>query len=111
MSTGQLWLALLGSAVIGAVVSNLLLGLDHWLERAARKRELLFRSAVEISKASAARLAESSDKFVPAAELAFLPKAYEIAKEVYETGKVSESNRVFMEGFLRRKDASERKFS
>jgi hypothetical protein len=104
MSAGQLWLALLSSAAVGALVSSLLLAFDHWRERAARKRELLFSSALEISKATAKRLAETSEKFVPAAELAILPKAYEIAKEVYETGKMSESNKVFMESFLKRKE-------
>lgn len=104
MSVGQ-WLT---SAAIGALVSSLLLLFDHWRERTARKREMLFRSALEISKASAERLARTSEKFVPAAELAVLPRAYKMVKEVYDTGTLSESNMAFINSLLRRTDGEDK---
>ncbi len=95
---------LLTSAAVGALVSSAITALDRWRERTARERELLFRSALEISKATAERAAKETDKFTPGLELAVIEKTHEILKEVYTKGKMSERNKTFLNSFLRRKD-------
>jgi len=102
MSTGQLLLTILGSAAVGALVSSVFTLIDRWRERTARERELLFRSALEISKATAERLAKTSERFTPALELYTLERTHAIVKQIYETGKMSEKDKAFLEGFIKK---------
>ena len=57
MSKSQIVLALLGSAVIGAFFSSLVIALSQWRERVARRREMLLTFAVDLAKACTGRVA------------------------------------------------------
>ncbi len=93
MDAGRLLLIILASAGVGALVASIITAMDRWRERTARERELLFRSAVEIAKATAERAAKQPEPFTPGQELLTIEKTQEILKEVYEKGKMSENNR------------------
>lgn len=109
MSAGQLLLTILGSAGVGALVSSVFTAFDRWLERTARERELLFRSALEISKATAERANRTSEQFVPGLEMFMVERTFEILKQVYETGKMSGKNRTYLTSLAKKKDDEDRK--
>jgi hypothetical protein len=100
----DLLLTILGSAAIGALVSSVMTAVDRWRERTARERELLFRSALEISKITAERAAKDSEQFTPGLELMMVEKTHEILQQVYKTGKMSETNKAFLNSFIKKKD-------
>lgn len=104
MNTQTLLLTILGSAAVGALVSSLINAFDRWRERAARDKEMLFKAAVEISKATGERAAKTSERFVPGLELMIVEKAYEVLKQVHEKGKMSEENRAFLTNFVTKRD-------
>jgi hypothetical protein len=59
MDKSQLALALLGSAVVGALCSSLVVALSQWRERVARRKELLLTFSVDLAKVYTARVASS----------------------------------------------------
>lgn len=97
-------LTVFGSAAVGAFVSSAITTVDRWRERTARERELLFKSALEISKSTAERAAKDSEQFTPGLELMTFEKTHDILRQVYETGKMSETDRAFLNSFLKKKD-------
>ncbi|MGB6483452.1 MAG: hypothetical protein WBE86_08205 [Candidatus Acidiferrales bacterium] len=103
MNAAQLILAILGSAAVGALVSSIITALDRWRDRTARERELLFRAALDISKATAERAANKSEGFTPGLELMMIERTYETLKQVYETGKMSEQNKKLLLSFVKKK--------
>jgi hypothetical protein len=104
MGTHQLLLTILGSAAVAAIVSNVFMVIDRWRERVARERELLFKAAVDLSTASAARVVEFSGGGTPGLELMMVERTHEILRQVFETGKMSDENRSFLNNLGKKKD-------
>jgi hypothetical protein len=104
MGTRELLLTILGSAAVGAIVSNVFMVVDRWRERVARKKELLFKAAVDLSMASAERVAKVSGAGTPGLELMMIERTNEILKQIFETGKMSEGNKAFLNRFFEKKE-------
>jgi hypothetical protein len=105
----DLLLTILGSAGVAALVSSGMNAIDRWRERTAREKELLFRSAIEISKITAERFPKDSEHFTPGLELMMVEKTHEILEQVYKTRKISETNKAFLQQFLKKKDRTAEK--
>ena len=98
------WLIVLTSSAVGVLMSSVIGFVGQILERRSRREELLFKAAIEISQANAERAAEDTEKFTPGLELAMVERTYEILREVYKTGKMSDTNKAFLTKFLKRKE-------
>ena len=106
MNQADLWLALLGSAGVGALVSAGINAIGQWRERVARERGLLFNSAMEFSKLLAERLAK--DDLPTVSEIMVMERMHAILTEIFRSGKMSERNRKFLKEMLDRADDTAR---
>jgi hypothetical protein len=89
MDKKEIVVLVLSSAAIGALVSGALTALAQWRERVARKRELLLKVSVELSKAYIDRISSLSKKFVSVPEFSVLPLMHSLVRELFEGGVVS----------------------
>lgn len=102
MNTTQAIVAFLGSAAIGALVSSTITVIAQWRERVARQRELLFASAIDLSKVWVGRIAAASKSNAILSEVTALERIHKILKEIFESGTMSEKNRQFLNGIIQR---------
>jgi hypothetical protein len=84
MDKNEIAVLLLSSAVIGAVSSALITALAQWRERVARERELLFTTAVDLSKTYMQRISVHSKAIGTLPELVILAGMHNILKEVFK---------------------------
>jgi hypothetical protein len=102
MNTTQTVVAFLGSAAIGALVSSTITVIAQWRERVARQRELLFASAIDLSKVWVGRLAAISKSNALLSEAMAVESIHEILKEIFQSGMMSEKNRKYLNGIIQR---------
>jgi hypothetical protein len=100
MNTTQTVLAVLGSAAIGALVSSAITVIAQWRERVGRQRELLFVSAIDLSKAWVGRIAATSKSRAIVPEVIAVERTYKILKEIFYSGTISEKNRKMLRGII-----------
>jgi hypothetical protein len=91
MDKGQFMLAFLGSAVVGALFSSLIVAFSQWRERAARRKEMLLTFSVELAKVYTARISSLEGK-ASLVEIAAIPRFHKMLKEIFETGDLSDEN-------------------
>ncbi len=75
------------AAATAALVSNGMILIAQWRERAARQRELLFTVAVDISKSWIGRIANASRKNAALSEVMAVERVYEMLVEIFEHGR------------------------
>jgi hypothetical protein len=56
------WVVLLGSAAIGALVSAIVTGVGQWRERHARRRELLLVQSIELARSRTRMMIDIAEK-------------------------------------------------
>jgi hypothetical protein len=81
------------SAVVSAVVSAAVTIFVQSRERDARKRELILKVSVELTKTYIERISSLSQTFVPLPDLLMISLMHKMVRELFEDGKVSEENR------------------
>lgn len=64
-----LWVAIVTSAAVGALVSAVVNALSAWLERSARRKELLLTKAIDLSVQRTDLVLKLSDKMGKRAEI------------------------------------------
>jgi hypothetical protein len=89
------------AAAIGALVSAVITEVGRWRERAARERELLFASAIDLAKTLIGRVAAVSSPKDFLSEFMVLEKTHDMLKEIYKQGKMSEGSKNFMKAVLK----------
>lgn len=92
MEKKEIAVLLLSSAVIGALFSSVITALAQWRERVARKRELLLKVSVELSKTYIDRITSVSKNLTPMPDLLVLSTMHQIVTEVFEQGSLSFHN-------------------
>lgn len=90
------WGIVLGSAAVGALVSSAITAIDRWRERVNRQRELLFASALDLSKVWVGRIAAMSKSNALLTEVMAVERIHATLKEIYEGGSISEQNRKWL---------------
>jgi hypothetical protein len=104
MDKTQFTLALLGSAVVGALFSSLVIAFSQWRERVAKRKELLPTFSVDLAKAYTVRLASSKGN-ASLLEMAAIPRFHQMLSEIFETGELSEAQHQFVMNHLDELDA------
>ena len=84
------------AAATAALVSNGMILIAQWRERAARQRELLFTAAVDISKSWIGRIANASRKNAALSEVMAVERVYEMLVEIFEHRKLSNESRAHL---------------
>lgn len=92
MDKKEIVVLLFSSAVIGALFSSAITALAQWRERVARKKELVFKVSVELSKVYLERITSVSKKFGILPEFSLLPLMHSMVQELFDDGKVSDKN-------------------
>jgi hypothetical protein len=95
MDKSQMALALLGSAVVGALVSSLVFAVSQWRERVARRKELLLKFSVDLAKVYVGRVASLKGNST-LMEMAVVPRFHKMLIEVFETGELSDDHQQFV---------------
>jgi hypothetical protein len=95
MDKSQMALALLGSAVVGALVSSLVFAVSQWRERVARRKELLLKFSVDLAKVYVGRVASLKGNST-LMEMAVVPRFHKMLIEVCETGELSDDHQQFV---------------
>jgi hypothetical protein len=109
MSTGQLVLAMLGSAAVGALISSIISITAQWRERVGRQRELIFASAIDLSKAWVGRMSAKNESYARVSEVMVVERMHLILQQIFNSGRMSEANKEFLESTLKKADDPERK--
>jgi hypothetical protein len=95
MDKSQLVLALLGSAVVGALFSSLVIALSQWRERVARRKELLLNFSVDLAKVYVGRVASMKGNST-LLEMAVIPRFHEMLTQIFENGELSDEHHQFL---------------
>ena len=93
MDKKEIAVLFLSSAVIGALFSSVVTALAQWRERVARKKELLLKVSVDLSKTYMERVAKASGgALVTVPEVTVLATMHEVVTEIFKHGSVSAKN-------------------
>jgi len=87
------------AASVGALVSGVVSEVGKWRERLGRQKELLFTSAVELSKALTARMTLLDPKTAPMSEMTVFEQTYSMLKDMMEHGKLSSANKAWLKAY------------
>jgi len=93
------------AAATAALVSNGMILIAQWRERAARQRELLFTAAVDISKSWIGRIASASRKNAALSEVMAVERVYGMLSEIFTQGKLSDESRAHLVGIVNQIEA------
>ena len=85
---------------MGALVSSAITQIGLWRERVARKRELLFTSAIDLCRVWVGRISSQSGANSIVPEITGLERIHRMLKEIFETGEFSTGSRKYLEGIL-----------
>jgi hypothetical protein len=87
----EIVLALIGSAAVGAFVSSTVTIVGQWRERVARRKELLFATAVDLAKVWMSR-APTQGPAGRIMDVALVPSFHAMLTEIFGTGDLSEKH-------------------
>ena len=93
------------AAATAALVSNGMILIAQWRERAARQRELLFTAAVDISTSWIGRIASASRKNAPLSQVMAVERVYQMLVEIFDHGKLSNESRAHLVGIVNQIEA------
>jgi hypothetical protein len=93
MDKKEIIVLLFSSAVIGALSSAVITAFAQWRERVARKKELILKVSVELTKTYVERLTSVSKRSLAMPDLLMMSLMHKMVQELFEVGTVSDENR------------------
>lgn len=92
MSGSDVFVVVIGSAVVSAIVSSVTIAYTQWRERIARRENMLLTAAVDLSKSYVGRIAALPGNAL-AMEISVIPMFQKMLKEVIATDGLSKQHR------------------
>src|ERR1017187_7505272 len=101
MDKKEIAVLLLSSAVIGALFSAAITAFAQWRERVARKKELILKVSVDLTKTYVERLTSVSKQFGIVPEFPLLSLIHKMVQELFDNGAMSDKNMEKLSAFVK----------